>query len=229
MLGFQPAALWGNPLTAAAPSHDPLAPLAESTLREIAAAGVVRSYPRNTVLINEGDHGDTLFIVITGKVKVYASNAAGKEVVIDFHGPGEYVGEMSLDGSPRSASVVTTEPSTCAVVGRAQFREFILAHPDFALHLIEKLIHRARLATDNMKSLALSDVYGRLVRLLHSLAVEAEGRLVVPEKLTQQDIAERVGSSRDMISRLMKDLVAGGYLTVEDRTITILRKLPPAW
>lgn len=229
MLAFQPAALWGNPLTAAAPSHDPLAPLAESTLREIAAAGVVRSYPRNTVLINEGDHGDTLFIVITGKVKVYASNAAGKEVVIDFHGPGEYVGEMSLDGSPRSASVVTTEPSTCAVVGRAQFREFILAHPDFALHLIEKLIHRARLATDNMKSLALSDVYGRLVRLLHSLAVEAEGRLVVPEKLTQQDIAERVGSSRDMISRLMKDLVAGGYLTVEDRTITILRKLPPAW
>ncbi len=216
-------------MTAAAPSHDPLAPLAETTLREIAAAGVIRSYPRNAVLINEGDHGDTLFIVITGKVKVYASNAAGKEVVIDFHGPGEYVGEMSLDGSPRSASVVTTEPTTCAVVGRAQFREFILAHPDFALHLIEKLIHRARLATDNMKSLALSDVYGRLVRLLHSLAVEAEGRLVVPEKLTQQDIAERVGSSRDMISRLMKDLVAGGYLAVEDRTITILRKLPAAW
>ncbi len=229
MLGFAPTDRRGRSLTAVAPSHDPLAPLAEATLREIAAAGVVRSYPRNAVLINEGDQGDTLFIVITGRVKVYASNAAGKEVVIDFHGPGEYVGEMSLDGSPRSASVVTTEPSTCAVVGRAQFREFILAHPDFALHLIEKLIHRARLATDNMKALALSDVYGRLVRLLHSLAVEDDGRLVVPEKLTQQDIAERVGSSRDMISRLMKDLVAGGYLAVEDRTITILRKLPPAW
>lgn len=229
MLGFAGTYRKGRSLAAVAPSHDPLAPLAEATLREIAAAGVVRSYPRNAVLINEGDQGDTLFIVITGKVKVYASNAAGKEVVIDFHGPGEYVGEMSLDGSPRSASVVTTEPSTCAVVGRAQFREFILAHPDFALHLIEKLIHRARLATDNMKALALSDVYGRLVRLLHSLAIEDDGRLVVPEKLTQQDIAERVGSSRDMISRLMKDLVAGGYLAVEDRTITILRKLPPAW
>jgi CRP/FNR family cyclic AMP-dependent transcriptional regulator len=209
--------------------HDPLAPLEESTLRSIAATGVVRSYPRSTVLINEGDHGDTLFILLTGKVKVYASNAAGKEVVIDFHGPGEYVGEMSLDGSPRSASVVTVEPTSCAIVGRAQFREFILAHPDFALHLVEKLIHRARLATENMKSLALSDVYGRLVRLLNALAVDAGGRLTVPEKLTQQDIAERVGSSRDMISRLMKDLVAGGYLAVEDRTITILRKLPPAW
>jgi len=208
---------------------DPLAPLTEATLRSIAASGVVRSYPRNVVLINEGDQGDSLFIVVSGKVKVYASNAAGKEVVIDFHGPGEYVGEMSLDGAPRSASVITVEPTTCAVVSRAQFREFILAHPDFALHLIEKLIHRARLATDNVKSLALSDVYGRLVRLLNALVVDQDGRQVVPEKLTQQDIAERVGSSRDMISRLMKDLVAGGYVAVEDRTITLLRKLPPAW
>ena len=79
------------------------------------------------------------------------------------------------------------------------------------------------------KRQALSDVYGRLVRLLTSLAVEENGRQTVPEKLTQQDIAERVGSSRDMISRLMKDLVAGGYLAVEDRSITLLRKLPPAW
>lgn len=215
---------------ALAPSPaDPLAPLAEATLRAIAAGGVVRSYLRNAVLINEGDEGDSLFIVLSGRVKVYASNDAGREVVIDFHGPGEYVGEMSLDGAPRSASVVTVEPSTCAVVSRAQFREFILAHPDFALHLIGKLIQRARLATENMKSLALSDVYGRLVRLLNSLAVEEGDRRVVPEKLTQQDIAERVGSSRDMISRLLKDLAAGGYLAVEDRTITILRRLPSAW
>ena len=211
------------------PPVDPLAPLAEATLRAIAAGGVVRSYPRNTVLINEGDEGDSLFIVLSGRVKVYASNDAGREVVIDFHGPGEYLGEMSLDGAPRSASVVTVESSTCAVVSRAQFREFILAHPDFALHLIGKLIQRARLATENMKSLALSDVYGRLVRLLNSLAVEEGDRRVVPEKLTQQDIAERVGSSRDMISRLLKDLAAGGYLAVEDRTITILRRLPSAW
>jgi CRP/FNR family cyclic AMP-dependent transcriptional regulator len=211
------------------PSPDPLAPLAPATLREIAASGVIRQFPKNAVLINEGEHGDSLFIVLAGKVKVYASNASGREIVIDFHGPGEYLGEMSLDGSPRSASVMTVEPTTCAVVSRARFREFILAHPDFALHLIEKLIQRVRHATENVKSLALSDVYGRLVRLLLSLAVERNGQLVVPEKLTQQDIAERVGASRDMISRLMKDLVAGGYLAVEDRLITILRKPPPGW
>src|SRR5215831_14810098 len=210
-------------------SVDPLAPLAPETLREIAASGVIRTYPKNTVIINEGEVGDSLFIVLSGRMKVYASNTAGREVVIAFHGPGEYVGEMSLDGSPRSASVMTVEPTTCAVVNRASFREFLLAHPEFALHLIEKLIQRVRLTTENVKSLALSDVYGRLVKLLLALAVEREGRLVVPERLTQQDIAERVGASRDMISRLMKDLVGGGYLAVEDRTIVILRKPPPGW
>jgi CRP/FNR family cyclic AMP-dependent transcriptional regulator len=208
---------------------DPLAPLAEETLRKIASSGVVRQFPKNVVLINEGDQGDSLFIVVSGKVKVFASNEAGKEVVIDFHGPGEYVGEMALDGAPRSASVITVEPTTCAVVSRAHFRDFILAHPDFALHLIERLIQRVRLATENVKSLALSDVYGRLVRLLLSLAEERDGQLTVPEKLTQQDIAERIGASRDMISRLMKDLVGGGYLAIEDRAIRILKKLPPAW
>jgi CRP/FNR family cyclic AMP-dependent transcriptional regulator len=136
---------------------------------------------------------------------------------------------MSLDGAPRSASVITVEPTTCAVVNRAQFRDFILAHPDFAMHLIERLIHRVRVTTGNLKSLALSDVYGRVVRLLYALAKEVDGRQIVPEKLTQQEIADRVGASRDMIGKLMKDLVAGGYLAVEDRTITILKKLPTGW
>src|SRR5215469_10821667 len=151
---------------------DPFAPLTEQTLREIAATGVVRNYPKNAILINEGEVGDSLYIVLSGRVKVFASNAAGREVVIAFHGPGEYVGEMSLDGSPRSASVMTTEPTTCTIVNRANFREFILAHPDFALHLIEKFIYNDPVTTENVKSLALEDVYGRVVKLLLTLAVE---------------------------------------------------------
>jgi CRP/FNR family transcriptional regulator, cyclic AMP receptor protein len=210
-------------------SYDPLAPLTPETLRKIAATGVIRTYPKNTVIINEGETGDSLFIVLSGRMKVYASNAAGREVVIAFHGPGEYVGEMSLDGSPRSASVMTVEPTTCAVVNRASVREFLPANPEFAMHLIEKLIQRVRLTTENVKSLALSDVYGRLVKLLLTLAVEREGRLIVPERLTQQDIAERVGASRDMISRLLKDLVAGGYLVIQNHMITILKKPPHGW
>ena len=219
---------WGElPVSEAA--ADPFSPLGQETLRAIATSGVVRQFPKQTVLIHEGDVGDSLYIILSGRVKVYASNAAGREVVINFHGPGNYVGEMSLDGAPRSASVMTVEPTMCAIVNRAQFRDFIAANPDFAQHLIHTLIHRARSATENVKSLALSDVYGRLVRLLNTLAVEADGRLAVHEKLTQQDIADRVGASRDMIGKLMKDLVAGGYLLVEDRQIVILKKLPPGW
>jgi CRP/FNR family cyclic AMP-dependent transcriptional regulator len=214
---------------ATAPTLDASEPLAQETLRAISATGVVRTFPKNTILINEGDQGDSLYIVVSGRVKVYASNEAGREFVIAFHGAGEYVGEMSLDGSPRSASVITVEPTTCAIVTRAQFRDFVLAHPEFALHLIEKLIGRVRLTTDNVKSLALSDVYGRLVKLINTLAEPLEGKMVVRERLTQQEIAERIGASRDMISRLMKDLVGGGYLSVHDRTITILKKPPPGW
>lgn len=208
---------------------DPFEPLHDEVLRNIAASGVVRTFARNTVLINEGDVGDSLFVILSGRVKVYSSNEAGREFVIDFHGAGEYVGEMTLDGEPRSASVMTVEPTTCAVVNRAQFRDFILAHPDFAMHLIDRLIHRLRVTTGNLKSLALSDVYGRLVRLLNTLCQDIDGKSIVPEKLTQQDIADRVGASRDMIGKLMKDLVAGGYLAVEDRTIAILKKLPTGW
>src|SRR5437660_11622289 len=95
------------------PSGDPLAPLAQETLRAIAATGVVRNFPKNAILINEGDSGDSLYIVLSGRVKVYASNEAGREIVLSFFGPGEYVGEMSLDGSLRSASLMTVEPASC--------------------------------------------------------------------------------------------------------------------
>jgi CRP/FNR family transcriptional regulator, cyclic AMP receptor protein len=216
-------------MPAAAPPADPLAPLAEKTLRDIAATGVVRTFPKNTVLINEGDRSDALFIIISGRVRVFSSNMQGREFVIDFHGPGEYVGEMALDGSPRSASVNTVEQTTCAVVNHARVREFLLEHPDFAEHLVRKLIHRVRSTTENVKSLALSDVYGRLARLFNILAPPGEGERVLPERLTQQEIADRVGASRDMISKLMKDLTAGGYLSVNDRTITLHKRLPIGW
>ena len=214
---------------AAHAAFDPLVPLEEKTLRDIAATGVIRTFPKNTVLINEGDVGDGLYVILSGRVKVYASNEAGREFVIDFHGPGEYVGEMALDGSPRSASVNTVEPTTCAVVNHAQVREFLLEHPDFAEHLVRKLIHRIRVTTENVKSLALTDVYGRLARLLNILAPPGDGERVIPERMTQQEIADRIGASRDMISKLLKDLVAGGYLSVNDRTITLHKRLPSGW
>jgi len=204
--------------------------LDEALLREIARRGGVRSYPMQAVLINEGDAADSLFIILSGRVKVYSTNADDKEVVITVHGAGEYVGELALDGGMRSASVMTLEPTTCSVVSGASLREFIAAHPDFAPHLIRKLIRRVRHATESVKSLALEDVYARVIRLLAELSdpgVGVERR--VRERLTQQDIADRVGASREMVSRIMKDLTTGGYIAVDEGRIVVLRKPPVAW
>jgi CRP/FNR family cyclic AMP-dependent transcriptional regulator len=207
-----------------------IASIGDPMVRELATRGQTRSFPKNTVIINEGDRGDSLFVILGGKVKVYVSDDDGREMILDIHGPGDYVGEMSLDGRPRSASVITLEPTTCAVVTRDALREAIAKNPDVAMALISTLIERARIATDNVKNLALMDVYGRVARLLLSLAKEqSDGKLVVPERMTQQDIADRVGASRDMISRIFKDLTIGGYVSVVDRQITINRKPPARW
>jgi len=199
-------------------------------LREIAHQGGVRSYPANAVLINEGDTSDSLFIVLSGRVKVYSNNADGKEIVITTHGPGEYVGELALDGGMRSASVMTLEPTTCSVVSGANLREFVAAHPAFASHLILKLIRSVREATESVKSLALEDVYERAIRLLNDISDPIEGgQRRVRERLTQQDIADRIGASREMVSRIFKDLTAGGYLDLSSGRIVIARKPPAAW
>jgi CRP/FNR family cyclic AMP-dependent transcriptional regulator len=212
------------------PSEQHLSGLNDPMVRELAERGQVRSFPKNAVIINEGDKGESLFVILTGRVKVYVSDDDGREMVLDIHGPGDYVGEMALDGRPRSASVMTLEPVSCSIVTREDLRAAIAANPDVAMGLIATLIERARIATDNVKNLALMDVYGRVARLLLQLARDdGSGSLVVPDRMTQQDIADRVGASRDMISRIFKDLTVGGYVTVENRSITIHRKPPARW
>lgn len=201
------------------------APLIEA----LALHGNTRPFRANTILISEGDAGETLYIVLSGRLRAYASSEEGRDVVLGEHGPGEYVGELSLDGRPRSASVKTLEASSCCVVAGAELRGFLAEHPDFALHLSQKLTRMVRRLTEQVKSLALQDVYGRMVRVLMELSDPGEGsERVVREKLTQQDIADRVGSSREMVNRVMKDLSAGGYVALRDGRYVIQRKLPAA-
>lgn len=203
--------------------------LHDELVRAIAETGDIRSFPAKAIFINEGDQSDSLYIILSGKVKVYSAGESGKEVIFNVHGPGDYIGEMSLDGEPRSASAMTMEPTTCSVVSGRQLREFITLHPDFAIHLIYKLIRRARTVSENLKSLALFDVYGRIARLLLELAEPDGDRMVIKQKLTHQDIADRVGSSREMVTRILKDLTAGGYLSMREKIITIHKKPPPGW
>jgi CRP/FNR family cyclic AMP-dependent transcriptional regulator len=211
------------------PSSAQLAAIGDAFVRQLAALGRVRTYPRNTVFITEGDSSDAVFVILSGKVKAFVSDSEGHELILNTQVTGDYVGEMALDGKPRSASVVTLEPSTFSVVQREPLREAIRSNPDFALDMLSKVIERAREATDNVKNLALLDVYGRVARLLLNMAVESDGKLRIPEKITQQEIAERVGASRDMVSRIFRDLSVGGYITVENRFITINKKPPARW
>jgi len=203
--------------------------LDDELLRAIAHRGGVRSWPANVVLVSEEDRSDALYIVLAGRVKAYGADADGREIVYGTQGAGEYFGEITLDGGPRSASVMTLAPTTCAVVPGAEVRELLASHSDFALHLVLKLIKLLRASTEQVKSLALEDVYGRVARLLRKLAREEDGALRVAEKLTQQDIAERVGSSREMVSRILKPLTEGGYLELRDGRIVLLKKLPARW
>ena len=153
--------------------------LADQVLQAMAARGGVKNFPSHAVLVNEDDESDSIYILLKGKVKVYGAGANGREVVYTTLGPGEYFGEMTLDGGPRSASVMTLEPCTCVVVPGANVRDFLGTHPDFALHLVRKLIGLARRSTDTVKRLALDDVYTRISKLLQELAVEEDGRQVV--------------------------------------------------
>jgi CRP/FNR family cyclic AMP-dependent transcriptional regulator len=213
----------------APPTELQLAAIRDPLVRELAGHGRVRTFAKNAVMINEGDDSNSLFVILSGKVKIYSSDESGREIIYDDHGPGEYVGEMALDGRPRSASVKTLEPTVCSMLNRDEVRRAISANPDIALQILSTLIERARIATASVRNLALLDVYGRVARLLLDLAEDKDGKLVIPERLTQQDIGDRVGASRDMVSRIFKDLVAGGYIRIDHKIITILRKPPERW
>jgi CRP/FNR family cyclic AMP-dependent transcriptional regulator len=208
------------------------APVSES-LRVLARAGEVRRYARGALLIQEGDRGDTVYIILAGRLRAYSgSDASAREVTYGVYGPGEYVGEMGLDGGPRSANVIALDPVVCARVGRATLLEHIAAHPEFALELLAKVIRRARAATLGMKQIALNDVYGRLKLLLeaHAGRPDARGLRPIAERMTHADIAARIGCSREMVSRLMKELGVGGYVKSAGRgRVVLAAPLPPRW
>lgn len=203
--------------------------LPQHLLDAIAPHGLTRTFPAHAILINEGDSTDSLYILLSGRVKIYASSDDGRELVLSEYGPGDYFGELSIDGERRSASIKAIEACSCRVVQGSELRQFLAEHPDFAMHLTRKLIRMVRRLTEQVRSMALQDVYGRMVRVLTELSEPVGQERLVRHKLTQQDIADRVGSSREMVNRVMKELTAGGYIGQRDGRLVILKKLPAAW
>lgn len=203
--------------------------LTPEELESISRHAVPRSFRERTILVSEGEQTDALYILLEGRARAYVSDEDGKELVLSVMGPGEYFGDIAFDEGPRSASVITLEPCRMLVVPRAQFAEFVKDNPAFALHFIRKLIAQVRRLTQNVRSLALMDAYGRVARLLLENAITENGVQFIPERLTQAEIAKRVGCSREMVSRIFKDLVVGRYISLDADRIVIHRKPPAKW
>lgn len=199
-------------------------------IRALAMRGCIRSYRKNTVIINEGEVGDSTFVLLQGRVKVYSTDEDGREITYDVVEAGDYFAEMWLDGGPRPASVMTLETCVCAIVGRLELREHFVRHPEFALELVAHVVRHARMATHKARELALKSVYCRVVSALegHKGPASPEAPITLAP-ITHQTIASRVGASREMVSRLLKDLERGGYIALGVRQITLKRKLPARW
>lgn len=203
--------------------------LSGADIEALSSRAITRNYRKNTIVIDQGDETDSLYVVISGRLKVFLRDEEGKEVILAFLNPGESFGELSLlDRSPRSASVETQEETKLAMISRTPFYEFLSSNIQVTINLLETLARRNRAATDSVGNLALLDVYGRVVRVLLKEAKEENGTLVT-DKLTHQDIANMAGSSREMVSKIIKELKFGGYICVEQKRITINGKLPMHW
>ena len=195
--------------------------LGNDELARAGAAARERSYPRNSVILFEDDPGDALYVVVTGQVKVVLIGEDGREVILAVLGPGDFFGEMSLiDDEPRSAHVIAMEDSNLLVLRREDFQAALQEYPRIALGLLTALSRRLRRADDKIGSLVLLDVLGRVSRLLLEFADDEDGTQIT-RKVTHHTIAQMVGSSRETVSRTMRELTDRGLIAVSRRTIQI--------
>jgi CRP/FNR family cyclic AMP-dependent transcriptional regulator len=204
--------------------------LLPASLRAVAERGVSRRYRRGTILIEEGEPGGSLYFIESGVLRAYSAGSDGQEFTFGYYGPGEYMGELSLDGGPRSASVIVEEAADCRIVTRQTLEQGIASDPALAFELLAKVIQRARDLSARARGLALDGAYGRLAVLLQQGSVpQPDGTRWMPKALTQEQLARQLGCSRPMVTRLLGDLVKGGYLRHDERRWRLLRPLPPKW
>ena len=198
------------------------AALPESQLQLLTRVVGRKSHPRNSTIIAAGDPTDALYIVISGRLKVMMSDDEGREVILAILNQGEFFGEMGLiDEAPRSATVIAIEPCELLTINKLDFKKCLQENFDICTAVMKGLVKRLREADKKIGSLALMDVYGRVARLLMEMAELVDGQRVVTKKLPKQDIAKMIGASREMVSRVMKDLQTGGYIEMRGSTIVL--------
>ena len=196
--------------------------LPESQLALLTSVVSRKTFPRGSTVMAAGEATESLYVVISGRLKVMMSDDEGREVILAMLGPSEFFGEMGqLDDSPRSATVVTVEACELLILAKKDFKRCLLENFEMAMTVMRGLVKRLREADQKIGSLALMDVYGRVARLLLDMAETIDGEKVVTKKLAKQDIAKMIGASREMVSRVMKDLQTGGFIEVRAGSIFV--------
>ena len=194
--------------------------LPEPQLVLLTSAVSRRSFTRGTTIISAGDVTESLYVVVSGRLKVMMSDDEGREVILAILGPNEFFGEMGLiDDHPRSATVVAIEACELLTLSKRDFKSCLAENFEMAMTVMRGLVKRLREADQKIGRLALMDVYGRVARLLLEMAETVNGQKVVTKKLAKQDIAKMIGASREMVSRVMKDLQSGGFIEVRPGSI----------
>lgn len=207
-------------------------------LHQLAGQTRELSFRKNAVLMNEGDAGESMYVLKSGSVKVYLSDEEGRQLVLYEQGPGTAIGDIALlDDAPRSASVMALEPCTALVIGKKAFLNCLLESPETAINIIRSLTTRLRDATEGSRSLALDNVYRRLADKLYELAgVDRNEAFSDPstepnlaKKYSHQELGNMIGASREMVGKVMAELVKGEYVEVREGRLYLLKKLPHNW
>jgi CRP/FNR family cyclic AMP-dependent transcriptional regulator len=188
-------------------------------------------FTRGAILVGQGEASNNLlYIVLSGKLKVFMSNDEGREVLLDYLQEGDTFGELSLfDDEPRSATVMTVEDCRIGLFPRAYLFTCLQNNPNIAIELLKTVIKRMRNTTEQVSSLALLDIYGRIAKVLTNMAKPQEDGRLVTDNLTHQELSTMVGCSREMVTRILNDLKRGGYVGIDNHRIEIKNRLPLRW
>ena len=199
-------------------------------LRPLAERSEIRRFRKGALVLDEGDRGDALYIILAGELRAFTGSDSGRHITYGLYGPGDYLGEMGLDGGARMASVEALTDTTCAYVEKATLLSYISERPGFAFDIISKVIQRARVSTLAASQYALNDVYGRLKRWLDAVAMaQVDGTRLVREPLADVDLPQRLGCSQEVAASILRDLEHAAIISLEDGNLRILRELPSHW
>jgi CRP/FNR family transcriptional regulator, cyclic AMP receptor protein len=207
-----------------------LSDLSDEVLISLAEKAKPAKFPKQATIIMEGDETSSLYIMLSGKVRVFSSDDKSKEITLLIQEPGSYFGELALlTDEPRSATVVTLETTTCGIISKSDFINWLRVHPDVAIALLGVLSKKIRQLTDKVRLMALSNVYERTVKALQAMVVVEGNVNIIHNRPTQQDLASMVGASREMVNKIMHELTKGGYIEIQDKALIIVKKLPSSW